>query len=354
MSGPGTQRLTIKLRLRDAHATELSRQARAVNFVWNYVNETQQKAARSGRKWLSNFDLQKLTAGAGRDLNIHSHTIKRICCAYDDARRTQGKAWLRWRSRRSLGWVPFNTGYVTFDGRDFTFRGRPYRAMHLNPRLKPGIKVGAGSFNADARGRWYLNLTVEVECADSAPLSRVGIDLGLKDLATLSTGEKIEAPRFYRVGEAKLAKAQRARKSKRVRNIHAKIKNRRRDFLHKASAMIAKEHGLIVVGDVSPSKMARTKMAKSSLDAGWTAFKKMLRYKSHLRAGACLEVREANTSRTCSCCGVIPVSSPQGMGTLRIREWRCDECGAAHDRDVNAAINILRVGHHTLVGGAHV
>lgn len=331
------QVITFKLRLRDKHAAELNRQARAVNFVWNYLNETQQKAARAKRKWLSAFDLQKLTNGASKELDIHAHTIQRVCRAYDDARKAHKKAWLKWRGRKSLGWVPFNTGHVSFDGGSFKFRGVEYQPMHSREELQAGAKIGAGSFNQDARGRWYLNVPVEVDCAASAPLSYVGIDLGLKTMATLSTGEKIEAPRLYRASEKKLATAQRARKTpNRVRNIHAKTANRRKDFLHKASAKIASEHGLIVVGDVSPKKIAKTKMAKSSLDAGWSSFKNMLSYKAIRHGGTMLEADERYTTQSCSICGALPRSRPRGIAGLRIREWACDDCGSVHDRDINA------------------
>ena len=347
------QVLTYKYRLRDKHAAELKRQARAVNVVWNYCNETQKKAAQIQRKWLSNFDLQKLTAGASKELDIHAHTIKRVCWAYDTARKTHKKAWLRWRGRKSLGWVPFNTGHVTFDGDVFTFRGARYQPMHMRDEMKAGVKIGAGSFNQDALGRWYLNVPIEVECAMGAPLSYVGMDLGLKDLAALSTGEKIEAPRFYRASEEKLAAAQRARKTpKRVRNIHAKIANRRKDFLHKASAKLAPKFGCIVVGDVSPKKIAQTGMAKSSLDAGWSDFKNMLSYKAIRHGGSVLEVSERYSSQVCSECGSLPPSRPRGIADLAIREWSCSDCGAVHDRDVNAARNILRAGQRALAEGA--
>jgi putative transposase len=343
--------LTYKFRLRDKHVAELNRQARAVNYVWNYCNETQRKAALSHRRWLSAFDLQKLTAGASKELNIHAHTIKRVCNAYVDARKTHKKPWLRWRGRKSLGWVPFNTGHVTFDGTAFKFRGVVYSTMHLRD-LAPGVKIGAGSFNADSKGRWYLNIPVEIECSNSAPLSRVGIDLGLHSLATLSTGAKVEAPRFYRASEEKLGMAQRARKTKRVRAIHAKVGNRRKDFLHKASAKIAKEFGLIVIGDVSPKKLAKTGMAKSVLDAGWSDFKRMLSYKAIRHGGSALEVSERYTSQVCSTCGSMSPSRPKGIADLSKRNWVCDDCGTAHCRDTNAALNILRVGLDALIGGA--
>lgn len=347
-----TQTITVKIRLRDKHAAGLRRQARAVNFVWNYCNETQKKASQARRKWLSVYDLMKLTAGAGEELGLHSHTIQRTCRAYDDARKLQKKAWLRWRGRRSLGWVPFNTNHVLFDGACFVFRGVRYEAMHLRDVLKPGMRFGAGSFNADARGHWYCNVPVEVECAKPKPENAVGIDLGLKTLATLSTGNKIEMPRFYRESERALATAQRARKTKRARAIHAKARNRRKDFLHKASAALCSEYGTIIVGDVSPSKLAKTTMAKSVYDAGWAGFKHMLSYKSITRGGRLIEVSEAYSSQVCSACGSLPASRPKGIADLGIREWACDDCGTVHDRDVNGASNILRVGLDTLVAGA--
>lgn len=348
------QIITVKLRLRDKHAAELNRQARAVNTVWNYVNEVQQKAARAGRKWLSVYDLQRLTNGASKELDIHAHTIQRVCRQYDTSRAAHKKAWLRWRGRKSLGWVPFNTGHTTVVREGvIKFRGVEYEAMHWREYLKPGVKIGAGSFNQDARGRWFCNALIDVAIATEAPLSYVGIDLGLKSLAAISTGEVIEAPRFYRVSEEKLATAQRARKTtQRIRSIHAKIANRRKDFLHKASAKIAKEHGLIIVGDVSPEKIARSRFAKSSLDAGWADFKHMLSYKSTYRGGGMLEVSERYSSQVCSECGSLPPSRPRGIADLGKRAWRCDECGTEHDRDCNAACNILRVGLDTLRLGA--
>jgi IS605 OrfB family transposase len=176
----------------------------------------------------------------------------------------------------------------------------------------------------------------------------------LHDLATLSTGAKIAAPRLYRASEEKLATAQRARKSRQVKAIHAKISNRRKDFLHKASATIAKEFGLIVVGDVSSEKLARTTMAKSVFDAGWSIFKRMLSYKSRLRGGGMLlEVSERYSTQTCSCCGSMSSSErPIGIAGLSKRVWQCSECDTVHDRDVNAARNILRVGLYALSEGA--
>jgi IS605 OrfB family transposase len=163
----------------------------------------------------------------------------------------------------------------------------------------------------------------------------------------------VEVPKFYRKSEERLATVQRARKTRRARAIHAKIANRRKDFLHKASAKLAEEYGLIFVGDVSPSKLAQTKMAKSVHDAGWSRFREMLAWKLRLRGGGMLlEVSEHLTTQTCSKCGRLPSSRPTGIAGLGIREWTCDDCGTAHDRDVNAAKNILRCGLTALAEGA--
>lgn len=345
--------LTYKFRLRDKHAAELNQQARIVNVVWNYLNETQQKAVHSGRKWLNFYDFARLTAGTSKLLDLHAHTIQRVCRQYDNSRKAKRKPWLRFRGRKSLGWVPFNTGHVSFAGGSFTFRGVRYETMHLRD-MPVGAKIGAGSFNQDSKGRWYINVPIKVATADHAPLTRVGIDFGLKDLASLSDGGKVEMPRFYRKSEETLAMAQRARKTKRVRSIHRKIANRRKDFLHKRSTEIAKQYGLIVIGDVSPSKLAQTRMAKSVLDAGWSDFKRMLSYKAIMHGGSTLEVSERLSTQTCSECGCLPPSRPRGIAGLSKRMWRCDDCGAIHDRDENAARNILRVGLHTLVAGASI
>jgi IS605 OrfB family transposase len=345
--------IVLKFRLRDKHAAELNRQARAVNTVWNFCNETQQKAATSGRRWLTSANLQKLTSGSSTLLNLHSHTIKGVCQQYDLSRRQQKKAWLRYRGRKSLGWVPFKKGHVAPAGYGkFLFRGVIYETMHWRD-LPDGLVVHAGSFNADARGRWYINVPVAwpAEASDRDNRASVGIDLGLKELATLSTGETIEAPRHYRRLQERLGSAQRARKKRLTRNIAVKIANCRKDHLHKASARIALSHDLIFVGNVSSSKLARTRLAKSVLDAGWSTLRNQLSYKAIRHGGRMIEVDERMTTQVCSACGDKPEGRPKGIAGLGIREWTCGGCGAVHDRDVNAAMNILRVGLHTLAEG---
>uniref|UniRef100_UPI0015D32853 RNA-guided endonuclease InsQ/TnpB family protein n=1 Tax=unclassified Acinetobacter TaxID=196816 RepID=UPI0015D32853 len=176
-------------------------------------------------------------------------------------------------------------------------------------------------------------------------------DLGLKDIATCSDGTVISNPKFYRKYEQKLGIAQRARNKKRVRVLHAKIANSRKDHLHKASTKLVNENALIIVGDLSAKKLVKTKMAKSVLDTGFSALKTMLKYKCENAGVLFEEVQEAYTTQICSCCGEITSSSPKGKTDLGIREWECMSCGTAHDRDINSALNILALGHKRLAVG---
>lgn len=346
------QNLTISVRLRDIHRSEMKRQSRAVNLVWNYCNDVSRKAWADRKEFLSGYKLVGLTSGSSEHLDIHSHSIQKVCHYFDTRRRQAGKSGLRWRGRKSLGWVPFNTGSVKFNGKGFIFRKIEYKPMHLPKRLSRSIKILDGSFSEDRSGNWYINLNVLCNVDEKSATKSVGIDLGLKDFIVTSEGQKVETPRFYRRSEETLALSQRAKKTKRTRAIHNKIANRRKDFLHKESKKFAKAYGLVVIGDVSSSKLAKTRLAKSIMDAGWSDFKRMLSYKAVMHGGRMIEVSEAYTSQTCSRCGSLPHGRPAGIAGLGIREWECNDCGTVHDRDVNAARNILRVGLDTLVEGA--
>ncbi|EIM96351.1 IS605 family transposase OrfB, partial [Paraburkholderia hospita] len=162
----------------------------------------------------------------------------------------------------------------------------------------------------------------------------------------------ITLDRHYRKLQTELAKAQRASKKARVRALHAKIKNSRKDQLHKLSTALVKEYGAIFIGNVNASALAKTRMAKSVLDAGWGRFRTMLQYKSD-HAGVWFdEVDEAYSTQTCSCCNRR--TGPRGREGLGIREWACPGCGAYHHRDINAATNILAAGRRRLAEGIPV
>jgi len=336
---------TVKIRIKDSSAAkELNRMARAVNFVWNYCNDTSFNAIRNSSKFLSGFDLNNLTAGSSKELGLASGTIQLICQEYALRRVKVKKRKLRWRSKRSLGWVPFKANGIQIKDGQLLHRGKTY-SLFQPERLPESSSTG--EFCRDSRGRWYVCLSVKYETETLEATGEVGIDLGLKDVASLSNGKKVSNNRYYRMMERKLGMAQRAKKKRQVKTIHAKIKNKRSDDLHKASTEIVKDNQLIVVGKFGAKALAKTKMAKSIHDAATTMFKTMLKYKANAHQRQYVEVSENFSTQTCSSCGVIPTSSPKGLKGLAIREWVC-ECGAVHDRDTNAALNILRFGRESL------
>jgi len=329
----------------------LNRKARAVNFVWNYCNDRQKDALRFGRKWLSGFDLNKLTAGSSKELGLHSDTINAVCERYAGSRLHSKRPYLRYRGKKNLGWIPFKGRALKRDGDAFKFCKETFKVF--NSRTLPEGKILDGSnFSQDSRGNWFLNIVIDVEDISRREIDRgVGIDLGLKDFATLSTGEKIDNPRHYRQLEEALGKAQRARKKRQARKIHAKIAAQRSDFIHKLTHRIVREFDYIAVGNVNAAGLAKTSMAKSVLDAGWSTFRNQLAYKAIKHGAWYEEVDERFTTQTCSTCGAMPDERPKGIAGLGIREWQCSDCGTVHDRDLNAALNILRRGHATLVAG---
>ena len=347
---------TLRLRIKDKHARVLAAMAREVNQVWNFCNETSRRAIRERHQWLSGYDLQKLTNGFSKceGVLIGSPTVQQVCEDYAKARKQFKKAKLRWRvsnpqsSKYSLGWIPFKARALQYKAGQIAFAGQ--KLSLWDSYGLADYELRAGSFSQDSRGRWYLNVVVKVQHKATAGTASVGIDLGLKEAAVASTGERIEG-RFYRKLECQLGIAQRAHKKQRVRAIHAKIANQRKDMLHKFSTALVRANAAIFVGDVASAKLVKTKMAKSTLDAGWSSLKTMLEYKSHQAGIVFMEVNESYTTQTCSRCRLIPASSPKGRAGLGMRGWTCCRCGAVHDRDVNAARNIFALGHERLAGG---
>ena len=341
--------LTYRYRLKDAtSSTHLLRLAWACHTVWNFCNEVSLLAWRRDKHCVSAFNLINLCAGAGHDLGLHTDTLSEICQEYARKKRLAKKIKLRWRSRkRSLGWIPFKGRCVRLREGAITYKGRHLRFWQSRP---VGGTVKTGSFSQDACGHWYVNLQCEVE-TPGVPLghAEIGIDLGLThQLACSDMAAPYSRANLTRQHEDALAHAQRTHKKRRVTAIHARIANTRRDWAHKVTTAIVRRASLIVVGDVSSSKLSQTRMAKSVYDAGWSQLRTMLAYKA-IRLGVTYRVvNESWSSVTCADC--LARSGPRGLRALGVREWVCPACGAVHDRDLNAAQNILRVGRDTLSG----
>ena len=348
---PVTAVRTLRLRVKDKHAAFLRDQAREVNFVWNYINDLAFKILKREHRFCSNADLDKYTSGATKEgLSLHSQTLQAISAEFVTRRRQHKKSRLAWRvsnrksARRSLGWVPFKASAVRYKGGQVWYCGRPISLWDSYGLSQ--YELGTGSFSEDARGRWYFNVTTEVQRQPqvSVPLASaaLGIDLGLKALMTDSEGGTVEAHRFYRDLEDKIAQAQRTGNKRQLRNLHAKVANRRKDALHKLSTTQSLSRCAIFVGNVSAAALAQTNMAKSVLDAGWATYRTMLRYKCE-RAGAWFhEVDERYSTQECHVCHQR--TGPKGQDGLAVRSWTCSHCGSHHDRDHNAAINIRERG----------
>ncbi|MGA5506176.1 RNA-guided endonuclease InsQ/TnpB family protein [Streptomyces umbrinus] len=205
----------------------------------------------------------------------------------------------------------------------------------------------------DAAGRYFASFVIDTDpAADATRMPEtdrtIGIDLGLTHFAVLSDGTKIDSPRFLRRAEKKLKKAQRelSRRQKgsknrekarlKVARAHVKVTDARREFHHQLSTKLISENQGIAVEDLSVAGLARTRLAKSVHDAGWSSFVNMLEYKAVRYGRTLVRVgRFTPTSQVCSICGV-----KDGPKPLRVREWTCTACGSVHDRDHNAALNV--------------
>jgi putative transposase len=340
---------TLRLKVKPEGCAWLNAAAIEVNQVWNYANATSLRAIRpfaGPAKWLSAFDLDKLTAGAAAEFDrIGSDTIQRINAEFVTRRNQFKKARLRWRvsrgAKRSLGWIPFKAAQLKLKGKCLRFSGKAFRVFERE-RLE-GVRWKSGCFAQDAVGDWWLCVPVAYAVAQvAAPKQDVGIDLGLRTTAATSDGAKLEAGRFYRSIEPKIAQAQRRGHKRQAKRLHRRAARRRQDALHKFSSQLVKEYQSISIGDVSSLKLAQTRMAKSVLDAGWGLLKMQLQYKGQQAGRSVQIVTERNTTRTCYDCKAL--TGPTGVDGLVARIWTCRACGVTQDRDVNAARNIRSAG----------
>jgi putative transposase len=203
----------------------------------------------------------------------------------------------------------------------------------------------------DSAGRYFASFVVEVG-PGALPRAEpvIGIDLGLEHFAVLSDGTKIASPRFLRRAESKLRRAQRVLSRKetgsrnrdkarvKVARVHAEVADARRDFCHQLSTALIRDNQAVAVEDLAVRALARTRLAKSVHDAGWSGFVAMLEYKARLRGREFHKIgRFEPTSQTCSVCGV-----KEGPKPLHVRQWQCGACGARLDRDINAAVNVAK------------
>jgi IS605 OrfB family transposase len=218
----------------------------------------------------------------------------------------------------------------------------------------------------DGAGRYHASFVIQVQEAPvpSTP-TQVGIDLGLTHFATLSTGEKVANPRWLRQRQKALRRAQRSlsrrqkgsknrdKQRRKVAKMHARVADARRDFHHQLSTRLIRENQTVVAEDLNVAGLGRSNLARSIHDAGWSSFVAMLEYKAALSGRRFVKINQWHpSSQLCSACG--QQSGPKGLNALKVRTWTCLACDTEHDRDVNAALNILAAGQAVAACGPDV
>ncbi len=226
--------------------------------------------------------------------------------------------------------------------------------IHWHRPLPKDAKPSSVTISKDGANRYFVSILVEDDIKPLPVVNQmVGLDLGITSMVALSTGESVGNPHFFAKDEKRLAKAQRrhAKKKKgsknrekaclKVAKIHARIQDRRRDYQQKLSTRLVHENQVMCVESLAVKNMVKNhKLAKAIHDVGWGEFVRQLEYKSQWYGRTLIKIDQwYPSSKTCHACQHVLDSL-----TLDIREWVCPECGVLHDRDTNAALNILAEG----------
>ncbi|MFC6018318.1 RNA-guided endonuclease InsQ/TnpB family protein [Plantactinospora solaniradicis] len=342
----------------EAQAAELSRTFGCVRKVYNLALQARTEAWTLRRERINYNATSAMLTGWKKTEELTFFFAKR-------ARYPSFKS--RKKSRKSAEYT--TSAFRYRDGRlTLAKMAEPLNIVWSRP-LPEGASPSRVTVSQDSAGRWFVSLLcddviesvpvpVPVPAADAA----VGVDAGLDSLLTLSTGEKLTNPRHERADRSALARAQRqlARKEKgsvnrakarsKVARIHARIPDRRRDHLHKLTTRLVRESQTIVIEDLTVRNMVKNHtLARAIGDAAWRQFRTMLEYKADWHGRDLVVVdRWFPSSKLCSTCGVLAQRMP-----LDVRTWTC-RCGTIHDRDVNAARNILAEGLSVTACGAGV
>lgn len=350
-----------------------------VRVVWNQALDWRQRQWAENKVSINYGEASEYLTSLKRNLNyIWLNEVSSV--PLQQALRHQQKAMVNFFEKRS-NYPRFKSRKTkqsaTFTGNSFTYENGKIKLAKTSEPLKivwsrplpVTAKPSSVTVSLDRAGRYHISVLVE-EAIKRLPASdkTVGIDLGVQDFAVTSEGEKIKAPRIGRKRHKKIAKLQKslARKEKGSRNrekarlklakAQAKIVDSRRDFLHKLSSRLIRENQTIVIEDLAVKNMTakagsrKRGLNRSILDTGMAEFRSMLAYKAHWY-GRTLEVipRFYPSTQLCFDCGAT--TGPRGAENLGMRKWVCTECGATHDRDINAAQNILTAGTAVSVCG---
>lgn len=360
------QKRAYKYRVYPTHeqANTLARTFGCARFVYNWALRLRTDAYYQEQRRVSYYD----TSAALTDLKKQPEYrwLNEVSCVpvqqalrhLDRAFRNffEGRAsYPTFKKRHGQQSAEYTTSAFKWDGTSLTLAKMDAPLdIHWSRPLPDGAKPTTVTITKDCANRYFVSLLIE---EDMKPLpvvkKQVGLDLGIKGMVVLSTGEHVGNPRYFAQNEKKLAKAQRrlAKKKKgsknrkkarlKVARIHAKIADRRRDYQHKLSTRILRENQVVCIESLSVKNMVKNhKLAKAISDVGWGEFVRQLEYKASWYGRTLVKIDKwYPSSKRCFACGHILDSL-----SLDVRQWRCPECGALHDRDINAAKNIHAVG----------
>jgi transposase len=338
----------LKLRLNTSQAQQLHTWLFQLTGVWNWAIRKIEQDANDGI-YYSQKAFHNLLADHGKKIGIPSHTLQGML----------DTAWLAWQrcykklakkpklkgKRNRLSSIPFPDAFKTPSGTRIHVPG--IGSVRFHKQDIPAGRLKSGRIVKRASG-WYLCLLIDAHSQDIPHTAHgaIGIDPGFHHLLTLSTGEKIAHPHELRQTARRLAQAQRGGRARLEARLQERLANQRKDRNHKLSRRLVAENHQIVWSKDRQTAIART-FGKSVASAGHAQLRGMLAYKCTASGRQFLEVPSKNSTKTCSACGSL--SGPTGYAGLSVRQWTCADCGSAHDRDVNAAINTLHAG----VGTTH-
>lgn len=348
----------------DEQSQQLAQTFGCVRYVYNRALAERSRAWTQEQRRVNYYDTNKMLTGWKRDEETLwlaepskdplQAALRNLQGAFDKFWRKQNRYPQFKRKGKSKDSATYFSNCFTYrDGQIKLAKQSEPLAIRWSRPLPEGAEPSQVTVSRDSAGRYHISILVETVVTEHEPTgSTVGIDAGLTSLYTLSTGEKITNPRHEKRDRQKLARAQKelARKQKgssnrakarlKVARIHARIADRRRDHLHKLSTRIIRENQTVMIEDLSVRNMVRNhSLARAISDASWAQFRSMLEYKADWYGRRVVAIdRFYPSSKTCSVCGAI-----NDAMSLNIREWTC-RCGATHDRDINAAKNILAVG----------
>jgi putative transposase len=358
-----------------AQAAELTRTFGCIRLVYNRALDARTSAWYTEQRrvnyvqtsamltaWKRTEELAFLNEVSSVPLQQTLRHLQGAFVAFWEGRAAYPRFKSRKRSRASAEYT--RSAFRYQDGRLTLAKMRQPLPIRWSRTLPNGTQPSTVTVSRDPAGRWFVCLLVKEAIAPLSPVEqKVGIDAGLTSLVVLSTGEKVANPRHEGKDRGRLARAQRAlsRKEKasnnrakaraKVARVYARIADRRRDNLHKLSTRLVRENQAVAIEDLNVRGMTGNHtLARAISDAAWADLRRMLEYKCAWYGRELLVVdRWLPSSRTCSACGRLTGKLP-----LSIREWTCQGCGAWHDRDINAARNILAAGLAVSACGAGV